>query len=280
MLNELVNELLSTHFGFELEEVNNKTVREVAHEKMQQYEEINTIERAKMFAKEISENENNKRQAVELADSLVKAVDVLNIHSSIPQMYKRETLRFFNASFPTFDRNTASALGQYIEKYLKELKKVHDNLSELATGSSLADLVFNGAIERSTNKFFKELKKDDFMKEKFKKKLTSYCNAIWVALMHEYGTVHSNNPLADKITNGNRKAKLQVQNFLDEKCRVNKHIKTEADQIYKAYEEWVSIEDYSMLGKSSFLDELFNLVPFAIQEHRDGKTYLSGIKIA
>lgn len=280
MLNELIDELVSTHFGFEVEEVNGKSVSEIAHEKMQQYEEISTIERAKMYAKEISENENNKRQAVELATSLVETVNVINTHSSIPQMYKRETLRFFNATFPTFDRNSASALGQYIEKYIKELKKVHNNLNEISTGDSLTEIVFNGAIERSTNKFFKELKKDDIMKEKFKKRLKNYCGAIWVVLMHEYGTIHSKNQLANKITNSNRKAKLQVQDFLDEKCRVNKHIKTEADKIYKTYEEWVSIKNYVILGKSSFLDELYNLIPFAVQERYEGKTYLSGIKIA
>lgn len=277
---ELIEELVSTHFGFELEEVNTKTVREIAHEKMQQYEEFNTIERAKMFATEISENENNKRKSVELATSLVKTVNVVNSHSLIPQIYKRETLRFFNTSFPLFDRNSASALGQYIEKYLKEFKKKNENLKDLSAGELFAESVFQAAIERSTNKFFKSIKKDDILKEKFKKKLKSYCGAIWVLVMQEYGTVHSDNPLADRITNGNRKAKLQVQDFIDEKCRVNKHIKTEADKIYKAYEEWVSVKKYAMLGKTSFLDELYNLIPFAIQEQSEGKVYLSGIKIA
>lgn len=274
-----VNELVATFFGIDAEEVTSKTFHEEANEKMATYRGQDELGRAQMYAVEVTDNARMKRQILEFSNEFISTIKVFEVYDYIPAAYKRETMRFFNSHFPTFDKNAANALGQHLKKSLEYIKEIPGALIERGKSAHLSNDVFRRLIERSRSVFFVDLRKDVSRMSQFKSRLDKYCELVWSLVMQEEGTVLSDMPLAEKVSRRKAIAVGHVEAFLNDTCNVHRESKVLAEALYKEYESWVIARDVEMLGRKTFTDAVFNLIPYATQKYVKGKSYITGIRI-
>lgn len=275
-----VNELVHSFFGINATEVLNKTAREASMEKMEIYRDQNEIGRAQLYAVEVTENEQLKRQIIEFSQEFIVTIRSFEVYDYVPATYKRETMRFFNSHFPTFDKNAANALGQHLKKSIEYIKSIPGAVLQRGRYEHLSNDVMKRLIERSRNKFFKKVKVDTKLRDLFKARLDKYCELIWLMIMQDEGTIYTDMPLADKVAKLTKHAEESVEEFLNDRCKVYKAAKTLADDVYKAYEVWVTDRSVEMVGKKHFIETVFKVLPFTHQTIESGKTYIRGIKIA
>lgn len=276
---EQVSELMTEFFGINPVEVNTMTAREAAMQKMSIYQREDEIGRAQLYAIEVTEHENLKRSIAAFSQEFIVTVRTLGMFEHVPAAFKRETMKFFNSHFPSFDKNAANALGQHFKKSIEYIKSIPGALLEKGRSEHLSNDVMSRLIKRSNNAFFRRVKADSKLRDQFKARLDKYCAVVWAAVMQEEGTIYSDSSLADRIARRNKTARDQVEQFLNDVCKVNKSAKVETEKLYETYEAWVIDKSYEMLGRKSFLETLFSLAPYAAQKVENGKVFVQGIRI-
>lgn len=278
--NKQANELVAAFFGFDADEVASKSFHEETSEKMAMYRSQDELGRAQLYAVEVTDNARLKRQILEFSNEFISTIRTFEIYDYIPAAYKRETMRFFNSHFSKFDKNAANALGQHMKKSIAYIKEIPGALLERGKSSHLSNDVMRRLIERSRNSFFVYIRKDTRLLSQFKARLDKYCEMVWLLLMQEEGTIYADMPLADKVARRTVIAEEMVEKFLNEKCKVHRESKVRADILYREYEAWVMERDAEMIGRKTFTETIFNMIPFATQQITKGKTYINGLRIA
>jgi len=278
--NTQANELVASFFGIDAEEVVSKTFHEETTEKMATYRSQDELGRAQMYAVEVTDNARMKRQILEFSNEFISTVKMFEAYDYVPAAYKRETMRFFNSHFPTFDKNSANALGQHMKKSLEYIKEIPGALIERGRSAHLSNDVFRRLVKRSRSAFFVEMRKDVSRMDQFKTRLDKYCELVWTLVMQEEGTVLSDMPLADKIARRIDNAENHVEAFLNDTCNVHLESKVRAETLYKEYETWVTERSAEILGRKKFTETVFNLLPHTTQQYVKGNSYITGIKVA
>lgn len=274
------NELVASFFGFDVNEVTRKTFHEETTEKMANYRAQDELGRAQLYAVEVTDNARLKRQILEFSNEFITTIRTFEVYDYIPAAYKRETMRFFNSHFSKFDKNAANALGQHMKKSIAHIKQIPGALLERGRSSHLSNDVMRRLIGRSRNSFFVYLRKDQKLINQFKIRLDKYCEMVWLLIMQEEGTIYADMPLADKVARRSAMAENLVEDFLNEKCKVRRDSEVQADKLYTEYEKWALERDAEMLGRKTFTETVFNIVPYASQKISKGTVYVTGLRIA
>lgn len=278
---QIAEQVFATHFQMELGGVIDKDVQTAVEEKTKQYREKDELGRAMMYVSEVSDFEHFKRKtAAFITGEYVAMIKTLNVYDKLPGAYARQTMPFFNNAFFDFDKGAATAVGRYLKDALMYVTEDADAKYDAGKSEHLANYIMQAIVERSKSRFFVALRKDDMRLAKFKRVLSDYCKLVWTMYMTEEKTITADMPLADRIMHRNEYAKAQVERFLDDNFHVKRDAKLKTDVLYKAYEQWVCESDGEILGRTTLIKTITELLPEVMQISFRGKAYVKGLRIA
>ncbi|WP_188069034.1 primase-like DNA-binding domain-containing protein [Brevibacillus brevis] len=274
------NVLVKEFFGFDLALVSSTPVGVVEREKMKVYAQSNEVERAGLYAIEVSENERLKRDICRYVQETISLAKTLSMTEHAPLALKRAVYEFFK-DFVGFTQNTAKSFGAHFNKSLASILEIPGAVTERGKYMHLAEKTMGRIDKRARTEFFDKLRRNSSLHAVFEERVQKYCEVVWFMVMQEYGTLNNDSAIMTAIRTEQVETRSLVTLFISEECEIGRGIAEKTQTLYEQYEHWCEANGYSMLGKDNFTKELIRLIPgVSITVQRNSKmNFWNGIRI-